>query len=68
MKYMEIFFCGRSHMGETRNAYSIFVGKPEARRPIGQPRRRWGGNNRMYVREIGWEVVDWMHLAQDKDQ
>jgi hypothetical protein len=41
------------------------AGKPEGKRPVGRRRRRWKDNIRM---EIGWEVVDWMHLAQDRDQ
>jgi hypothetical protein len=54
-------------MGEMRNAYNILVGKPEGKRPLGRPRHRWEYNNRMYLREIGWEGVDWMHLAQNRD-
>jgi hypothetical protein len=44
-----------------------FVVKPEGRRPLGMPRRSWT-LIRMYVMETGWEVVNWIHLAQDKDQ
>jgi hypothetical protein len=44
------------------------VEKSEGKRPIGRPRRRWEDNIRKNRKEIGWEVVDWMHLAQDKDQ
>jgi hypothetical protein len=51
-----------------RNANKIFVGKPEEKRPCGTPRRWWEGNIRRYLRETGWEVVDWLHLAQDRDQ
>jgi len=51
-----------------RNAYKILVGKPEGKRPLGRPRRRWEDNIRMDLREIGWEVVYWIHLAQDRDQ
>jgi hypothetical protein len=43
------------------------VGKPEGKRPVGRPRRRWKDNIRMDLRKIGWEDVDWMHLAQDMD-
>jgi hypothetical protein len=53
-------------MGETRNAYSILVGKLEGKRPRGKPRRRWEDNIVTYLRE-GWKDVDWMHLAQDRD-
>jgi hypothetical protein len=43
-------------MGEKKNAYRILVGKPEARRPLGRPRRRWVDNIKMDLREIGWMV------------
>jgi len=46
----------------------MLVGKPEGKKPLGRPRSGWDGNIRMDVREIGWEGVDWMHLAQDMDQ
>jgi hypothetical protein len=46
-----------------RNAYKIVVGKPERKRSLGKPRRRWEDNIRMDLREIGWEGVDWIHLA-----
>jgi hypothetical protein len=52
-------------MGETRNALVI---KPEGKRPLGRPRRRWVDNIKMDVREIGWDGVDWIELAQDRDQ
>jgi hypothetical protein len=55
-------------MRRMRNAYRILVGKPEIKRLLGRPRRRWEGNIRMDLWEIGWEVVDWVHLAQDRDQ
>jgi hypothetical protein len=55
-------------MGGMRNAYDILVGKPEGKRPLGRPRHRWEDNIRMNLREIGWEGVDWIHLAQDRDQ
>jgi hypothetical protein len=55
-------------MGEMRNAYKIVVGKPEVKRPLGRRRCRWDYNIRMYIWEIGWEGVDWIHLAQDRDQ
>jgi hypothetical protein len=50
-------------MGETRNAYRILVGKPE-----GSPRRRWVYNIKMDLGEIGLDGVDWIELAQDRDQ
>jgi hypothetical protein len=55
-------------MGEKRNAYKILVGKPEGKRPLGRPRRRWVGNIKIYLREIGWDGMDWIDLAQDRDQ
>jgi hypothetical protein len=51
-----------------RNAYSMLVGKPEGKRPLGRPRRRWKDNIRMELREVGCEAVDLIHLAQDRDQ
>jgi hypothetical protein len=56
-----------AQMGETRNSYNISVGKPEEKRSLGKPRRRWEDNIRMDPRKIWWEVVDWIHLAQDWD-
>jgi hypothetical protein len=50
------------------NAYRILVGKPERKRPLGRPRRRWEDNIRMDLREIGWGGMDWTDLAQDRDQ
>jgi hypothetical protein len=44
------------------------VGKPEGRRPLGRPRRKWEDNIRMDLREIGWGSMDWIDLAQDSDQ
>jgi hypothetical protein len=55
-------------MGETRNAYRTLVGKPEGKRPLGRPRRRWVDNIKMELREIRWDGVDWIELAQDRDQ
>jgi hypothetical protein len=55
-------------MGEKRTAYRILVGKPERKRPQGRPRRRWVHNIKMDLREIGWDGMDWIDLAQDRDQ
>jgi hypothetical protein len=44
------------------------IGKPDGKRPQGRPRSRWKNNIRTDLREIGWEGVDWIHLAQDKEQ
>jgi hypothetical protein len=46
----------------------ILVGKPEGKRPLGRPRHRWENNIRMDLREIGWGGMDWIDLAQDRDQ
>jgi hypothetical protein len=48
--------------------YRVLVGKPEGRRPLWRPRRRWEDNIRMDLREVGCGCVDWMELAQDKDR
>jgi hypothetical protein len=54
-------------MGEDRKLYKILVGKPEGKRPLGRPRSRWEDEDRMDLRETGWGV-DWIRLAQDRDQ
>jgi hypothetical protein len=51
-----------------RNAYTILVGKPERKRSLAGPSCRWEDNIRVYLKKLGWEVVDLMHLAQDRDQ
>jgi hypothetical protein len=49
--------------GEMRNAHKIFVGKREGKRSFRRPRRKWENNIKMDLNEIGWEIVNWMHLA-----
>jgi hypothetical protein len=55
-----------ARMGEKRNAYRISVGNPEGKRPLGRPRRRWV--IKMDLRERGWDGMDWIDLAQDRDR
>jgi hypothetical protein len=43
-----------------------FVGKSQGKRPLGRPRRRWEDNIKMNIRDIGWEVTEWMKLVQDR--
>jgi hypothetical protein len=57
-----------ARIGEMRNAYKILVGKPEGKRLLGRPKRRREDNIRMDFRDIEWEGMDWMNLAQDRDQ
>jgi hypothetical protein len=57
-----------TRMWEKRNAYRILVGDPEGKRPLGIPRRRWVDDIKMNFREIGWDGMDWIELAQDRDQ
>jgi hypothetical protein len=54
-------------MGEEREKYKVLVGKPEGKRPLGRPRRRWEDGIRMRLREIGLGGMDWFRLAQDTD-
>jgi hypothetical protein len=55
-------------MGEKRNAYRVFVGNPEGKRPLGRPRHRWVDNIKMDLREIGCDVMELIDLAHDRDQ
>jgi hypothetical protein len=55
-------------MGEKRNVYRIWEGKPEGKRPLGRPRRRWEDNIIIDLREIVWGTMDWIGLAEDGDQ
>jgi hypothetical protein len=54
-------------MGKMRNAFNILVVKPKGKRPLLRARHRWEDKIRMELMETGWEGVDWMHLAQDRD-
>ncbi|KAJ4439081.1 hypothetical protein ANN_15038 [Periplaneta americana] len=57
-----------ARMGESRNAYRVLVGRPEGKRPLGRPRRRWEDNIKMDLREVGYDDRDWINLAQDTDR
>jgi hypothetical protein len=54
-------------MGERRNVYRVLVGKPEGKRPLVRPKRRWEDGIKMDLREIGLGGVEWIHQAQDRD-
>jgi hypothetical protein len=69
MKERRIRWAGHvEQMRAKRNAYRLLVGKPEERRPIGRPRRRWLDNISMDLVEVGWGDVDWIGLAQGRDR
>jgi hypothetical protein len=53
-------------MGEKRNANRMLVGKPEGKRPLGRPRRRWVDNIKMNLRETGWDGMDWINLTYNR--
>ena len=55
-------------MGEERGVYRVLVGKPEGKRLLGRRRRRWVGNIRIDLQEVGCGYVDWIGLAQDRDR
>jgi hypothetical protein len=55
-------------VAEKRNAYRLLVGKPEGRRPLGRPRRRWVDNIGMDLGEVRWGDVDWIGLAKDRNR
>jgi len=58
-----------AHMGEGRGVHRVLVGKPEGRRPLGRPRRRWEDNiNKTDLQEVGGNFGDWMELVQDRDR
>jgi hypothetical protein len=55
-------------MGEGRGVYMVLVGKPEGKRPLGRPRRKWEDNIKMDLQEVGYGGMDWIELAQDRDR
>jgi hypothetical protein len=69
MKLRRMRWAGHvARMGEKRNAYRVFVGEPEEKRPLGRPRHGWVKNIKMDLREIEWDGMDWIDLAQNRDQ
>jgi hypothetical protein len=69
IKSMRMRWAGHvAQMGANRNAYTILVGKPEGKRPLGRPRCRWVDDIKMDLREVGCGGVDLIDLAQDRDQ
>jgi len=57
-----------ARIGEEREVYRVLLGKPERRRPLGRPKRRWVDNIRMDLQEVGCGYIDWIGLAQDRDR
>jgi hypothetical protein len=57
-----------ARMGEKRDAYRILVGRPEGRRPLGRPTRRWEDNIKIDLQEVRWVGMDWIELTQDRDR
>jgi len=57
-----------ARMGEERGVYRVLVGEPEGKRSLGRPGRRWVDNIRMDLQEVGYEYMDWIGLAQDRDR
>jgi hypothetical protein len=57
-----------ARMGQKRNAYRLLLGKPDGKRPLGRPRRRWVDNIRMDLGEVGWSDVNWIGQAQDRNR
>jgi len=57
-----------THGREEKRIEFFFVGEPQGKRPLRKPRRRWDDNIGMDLRGMGWEGLDWMHLAEDRDQ
>jgi hypothetical protein len=69
MKSIRMRLAGHvARMEEGRGVYRVLVGKPEGKRPLGRPRRRWEDNTRMDLEEVGWGCEDWIGLAQDRDK
>ena len=56
-----------ARMGESEGVYTVFVGTLEGKKPLGKPRRRWEDNAKMDLKEVGYEGMDWIELAEDTD-
>jgi len=57
-----------ARMGEERGVYRVLLGKPEGKRPLGRPRRRWVDNIRTDLQEVGYGSIDWIGLVKDRDR
>jgi hypothetical protein len=57
-----------TRFGERRGLYRVLVGKPERKRPLGRPRRRWDDNVKVNLQEVGCGVMDWIEVDQDRDR
>ena len=57
-----------ARMGERRGVCRVLVGKPEGKRPLGRPRRKWKDSTKMDLQEVGCGGMDWLELAQDTDR
>ena len=69
IKWSKMRWAGQvASMGERGGAYRVLVGKPEGKRPLGRPRRRWEDNIEMDIHELGCGGTDWVDLAQDRDR
>ena len=69
MLYLSARWAGHvARMGEDRGVQRVLVGKPEGKRPLGRPKRRWEDNIKMDLQKVGGGRGDWMELAQDRDR
>ena len=57
-----------ARMGKNKGVYRVLVGRPEGKRQLGKPRRRWEDNIKIDLQEVEWKCVDWIGLAQDRDR
>jgi hypothetical protein len=67
-KSRRLRWAGHVALGEMRNAYRVFVGKPEGKRSVGTARHEWVDNIKIDLREIRWCGMGWIHPVQDRDQ